>query len=275
MIYNYKKYSNKNILTSSKYDVASCYHEGAMEENKMAGIDKVTRILMLYGRLYEGQKIYKKSFCTDTQIDRRTFDRDIEDIRIYLSETYSGDELVYDRDDESYHLTKLNNHQTISGMDITMLLATMNESQVLRKDEYEGIIAAILGSGEKSKQKMLNNIARRYIRNYKASGKEKAILKMQWDLQQCIAECDVIHLHIEGDRSIVCSPVGLRLFCKAFHLLAYDEAEELVAIPIERIQCFQMTRKKFRQSLCDRFDTIGESTLQKTIEKGIRNYENH
>ena len=44
----------------------------------MAGIDKVTRILMMYTKLLEGKKIYKKSFCADTGINRRTFDRDIE-----------------------------------------------------------------------------------------------------------------------------------------------------------------------------------------------------
>ena len=70
----------------------------------MAGTDKVTRILTMYARLIEGRKINKQSYCMDMNIDRRTFDRDIEDIRLFLSETFSNDELIYDWKNESYHL---------------------------------------------------------------------------------------------------------------------------------------------------------------------------
>ena len=52
----------------------------------MAEKDKVTRILIMYTELLEGKKIYKKSFCTDTGINRRTFDRDIEDIRPLIND---------------------------------------------------------------------------------------------------------------------------------------------------------------------------------------------
>lgn len=47
----------------------------------MAGMDKTTRILLMYSKLSQGGRIYKKSFCVETGIDRRTFDRDIEDVR--------------------------------------------------------------------------------------------------------------------------------------------------------------------------------------------------
>ena len=72
----------------------------------MAGIDKVTRILILYSRLIEGRKIEKKTFCEDMKINRRTFDRDIEDIRACFSEMYTGEEVVYDRNEDSYYMKK-------------------------------------------------------------------------------------------------------------------------------------------------------------------------
>ena len=168
----------------------------------MAGIDKVTRILMLYAHLCDGKRIYKKAYCADMEIDRRTFDRDIEDIRLFLSETYSGNELIYDRSEESYYLTYHSKVQMLSDMEMTMILASLNESQVLRQDEYEGIVTTILDSGEKNKQKVLKSIARRNIRNYKSKGRDKAILKMQWDLQQCISECDVIELCMEDEKNM-------------------------------------------------------------------------
>lgn len=239
----------------------------------MAGMDKVTRILILYAQLRDGKRIYKKSFCVDTQIDRRTFDRDIEDIRLFLSETFSGNELVYDYADESYYLKNLHYQQSLSGMDITMILEILNQSQVLRKDEFSGLISTVLGAGETNKRKLLKNIMDRYIQNYNDDGKSKAILKMQWDLQQCIAECDIIKLCMEDNSRIVCCPVALHLHNREFYLFAYDEAEKLVAFSMGKIESFQMMNKKFQKGLIEKFDSIRKSTLQKEMEKGCKKDE--
>lgn len=40
------------------------------------------------------------------KINRRTFDRDIEDIRAFFSEMYTGEEVVYDRNEDSYYMKK-------------------------------------------------------------------------------------------------------------------------------------------------------------------------
>ena len=71
-----------NISKTSDCDVLDCYPKSAMEEYKMAGMDKITRILLMYSKISQGGRIYKRSFCMETGIDRRTFDRDIEDIRL-------------------------------------------------------------------------------------------------------------------------------------------------------------------------------------------------
>lgn len=60
-------------------------------------VDKITRILMLYSKLMQGEIINKTRFCLETECRSRSFDRDIEDIRLYLSESYSASELRYDR----------------------------------------------------------------------------------------------------------------------------------------------------------------------------------
>ena len=88
----------------------------------MAGIDKITRVLMMYSKLLEGGKIYKKSFCEEMGIDRRTFDRDIEDIRLFLSESFYGNELIYDRKNGSYHLENFFKQKALSAMEVVALL---------------------------------------------------------------------------------------------------------------------------------------------------------
>ena len=41
-------------------------------------MDKVERVLMLFWKLYSGLRISKVAFCFETDINTRTFDRDIE-----------------------------------------------------------------------------------------------------------------------------------------------------------------------------------------------------
>ena len=59
--------------------------------------DKITRILILYKQLCDGVEVDKASFCIEHGISERSFDRDIEDIRLFLNEIYSGDDVIYDK----------------------------------------------------------------------------------------------------------------------------------------------------------------------------------
>ena len=52
----------------------------------MAGTDMATRILKMYEALIKGKEIQKIPFCMEHEISERTFDRDIEKIRSFLSE---------------------------------------------------------------------------------------------------------------------------------------------------------------------------------------------
>ena len=60
-------------------------------------MDKITRVLFLYSKLMKGEGVNKAVFCVENDCSPRAFDRDIEDVRLYLSESYSASELIYDR----------------------------------------------------------------------------------------------------------------------------------------------------------------------------------
>ena len=49
-------------------------------------MDKITRLLILYSSLINGDEINKTMFCFENDCSPRSFDRDIEDIRLFLSE---------------------------------------------------------------------------------------------------------------------------------------------------------------------------------------------
>lgn len=60
--------------------------------------DKATRVLMLYHQLLSGQTIDKVTYSLEHGVNERTFDRDIETVRLFLRDIYSGDQLLFDRE---------------------------------------------------------------------------------------------------------------------------------------------------------------------------------
>lgn len=233
----------------------------------MAGTDKVTRILMMYTQLIAGGKIHKISFCAETEIDRRTFDRDIEDIRLFLSESFSGKELVYDRNKESYYLKGSYQQKTLSGMEITMLLESIRAENCLREDEYGGLIDSLVKAGEISKRKIIQEIAERYMRKHSTEKKKEALMKIQWDLQQCIAERDIIKLRFMNDERKIVTPLELRLCEGKFYLFVHDERESFRIYSVEKISEFQILGKKFSINLLNKFEKIDEKEKQMKLQK--------
>ena len=73
-------------------------------------VDKISRLLLLYYKLSQGEKVNKISFCLETGCHPRSFDRDIEDIRLFLADTYIYDNLEYKRIEKIYQFTG-NNRQ--------------------------------------------------------------------------------------------------------------------------------------------------------------------
>lgn len=71
-------------------------------------MDKITRILILYRLLMHGDLINKYSASLEFGISERSFDRDIQDIRLFLSESFSNLELVYDEERRGYCIKNLN-----------------------------------------------------------------------------------------------------------------------------------------------------------------------
>lgn len=70
-----------------------------------AGMDKTNRVLLLFYHLSRGERINKFSFCEEYQISERTFDRDVDAIRNFLSSIYTSSELLYSQETRSYYIS--------------------------------------------------------------------------------------------------------------------------------------------------------------------------
>lgn len=105
-------------------------------------MDKVSRILRLFHRLIQGQKLNKADFAKSNNISERSVDRDIEDIRYYLSEIHSNAEVLFNKSENAYYLSDWSNYK-FSSIEVITILKVLIGSKVLRKDEMQGIMRSV------------------------------------------------------------------------------------------------------------------------------------
>ena len=105
--------------------------------------DKITRILILYKQLCDGIEVDKTSFCVEHGISERSFDRDIEDIRLFLSEIYSGDDVIYNKKENVYYL-KNERPVFIDRMEATVIAKILFSSKAFSSKEMEGLFEILL-----------------------------------------------------------------------------------------------------------------------------------
>ena len=97
-------------------------------------MDKITRLLLLYYKWLQGDQVNKISFCLETGCQPRSFDRDIEDIRLFLADSYSYEELIYNRSENNYQLTG-NNHQKLDKAEYSLIKRLVIDSNIFRTDD--------------------------------------------------------------------------------------------------------------------------------------------
>lgn len=154
-------------------------------------MDKITRILLLYSRLIHGEKINKISFCFETESLPRSFDRDVEDIRLFLSDTFSTNELLYDRSENLYYLSGLN-YCVLEELEYGFIEKVLIGTKILRNDEMTTLLQHVASNTDKP-HKIMRRL-QRSIKEYHEPHDKKPILKLFGDLMWAIENKYVIRL---------------------------------------------------------------------------------
>ena len=142
-------------------------------------MDDVTRALFLYSKLIEGKSINKAIFTTEYNCSGRTFDRDIERIRIFLSESYSVSELIYDRGRNAYYISRTEKTE-LDLVEYLFLKQILMDTAVLRADEFKTLMSHLLSGTEKSKS--FDLLKKESYNDYQSPSHNKALLKIHKDL---------------------------------------------------------------------------------------------
>lgn len=210
-------------------------------------MDKVTRLLLLYSKLIQGERVGKLRFCMETNSLPRTFDRDIEDIRLYLSETYDHRELTYNRQENTYFLTDVPT-RSLERMEYLFLERVLLDTRILRLDEMEVLLSHLAEHTETSFAMKLQE--KEVMKQYEEPIHQKAILKMHRDLVEVIETKAVIKIQynkMNGERvERELLPCTLNYDLGHLYLIAFllKEHPYPAYFRLDRIYSFSVLRKQ-------------------------------
>lgn len=207
-------------------------------------MDKITRLLILYSSLINGDEINKTMFCFENDCSPRSFDRDIEDIRLFLSEVYSVSELKYNRMNNMYYMEG-SKKQELEVMEYLFIEKILQDVSVLRNDEFS-VLKSHLLMNTRDTSKLL--VSSKINSRYKTPAHNKAILKIYGDLELAIRNSKYIRMVYQddiGEKNISnMTPCSIRYQAGHLYFIGYTEEDKTVNIKLEQIYSFEVLREQ-------------------------------
>ena len=121
---------------------------------------KANRVLAIYEKLIKGEVIHKKHMATLFGVNEKTIQRDIEDIRAYLSnntESKCNIDVEYRRDKKGYCINKRED-SILNREDVLAVSKILLESKAFCKEEINRLITAVLGEIDVEQRKYVKEL---------------------------------------------------------------------------------------------------------------------
>ena len=231
---------------------------------------KVERIINLYNRLAEGEVLNKLDKAARFEVNERSIQRDLEDIRAYLANNpESNRELIYDRTQKGYVLVQ-NKNKSLTNSEILTVCKILLESRSLTKEEMYPIIDKLLQccvpyGNYKKVVDLIGNEKIHYLEPHHG----KKFVDTMWDIGSAVNEHRFMRIRYkklkEPDKVMrMIQPVGIMFSEYYFYLCAYiSVSEETPDVPkrpfptiyrLDRITEYEILDDHFYVPYADRFE---------------------
>ena len=240
---------------------------------------KVERVINLYNRLSEGEVLNKAEEASRFDVNERSIQRDLEDIRVYFAnDPESNRELVYDRSQKGYVLVQ-NQKKSLTNSEVLTVCKILLESRSLVKEEMYPIIDKLLQccvpyGNYKKVFGLINNEKFHYLEPHHG----KAFVDVMWDIGTAVNERRLMRIRYqklkEPDKVMrMIQPVGLMFSEYYFYLCAFiSVSEDTPDVPkrpfptiyrIDRIAEYEILNEHFHVPYAERFE---EGEFRKRIQ---------
>lgn len=225
------------------------------------------RILSIHDRLNRGEIINKKDAAKRYEVDERTIQRDIADLKIFLEKDFSQREIVYDRQQCGY-VIKQRGEISFSDSDIFSVCKVLFDSRAFSKDDMNRILNTLimLSDDRKRISEMIANERFYYV----PPKHNKTIIDDIWKISESIRHQNIVDIQYEKQdgtlSNYAINPVGLVFNEYYFYLIAVknglDEQGSRV-YRVDRFRKYDISDTHFEKTEKDRFK---EGQFRKRIQ---------
>ena len=243
-------------------------------------VEKTARLLYLYEDLVNGTGIRKKEAANRFEVNERSIQRDIEDLRCFFANQVPPGEIIYDAKERLYRLIR-HDIACLSNSEALAVCKILLESRSMMKDEMIPILDKLVAccvpsENRRSVMELLANEKYHYIEPHHGT----PILNGLWEIGDAIQHQLVMEIEYERlkepklvKRKI--EPVGIMFSEYYFYLTAFlrdvnrqesfENADDLfpTIYRIDRIKSFKVTDEHFKVPYKDRFQ---EGEFRKRVQ---------
>lgn len=223
------------------------------------GENKGQRLLGIYHRLSRGELISKEVLAREYGVTEKSIQRDIDDIRSYLSGAAGGPaDIRYDRQEKGYRLVEEESGR-LTRKEILAMAKILLESRAFAKEELHTILDKLIEACPQSGRQVVEDLVRNEAFCYVPPRHGRKLLDALWDISLFIKNREIIRFRYKRqdgtEKEHTAKPVALLFSEFYFYLVAYkeEETEFPTIFRVDRIETMEKTGDHFQVPYQDRF----------------------
>ena len=217
----------------------------------------------MFEKLNRGEVINKKEFADSFGISEKSVQRDIDDLRAYLSERYENSDDItidYDYNKSGYRLIK-QEREFLTNDEILAISKVLLESRGFNKEELNKLIDKLLLQATPSARMNIKDLILKERFHYIPPRHAKMLLETIWEISTAIHNQEVISFdYTKMDGSIIharIEPLAIMFSEFYFYLIAWysDHMKNYPTVfRIDRIVRMENTKEKFKIPYSEQFN---------------------
>lgn len=245
---------------------------------------KIDRVLDIYTKLMNGSLIRKEEEAVNYNVNERSIQRDIEDIRVFLENSAAGsgyaNSLVYDWKKKGYRLEQIHKVK-LSDSEVLAVCKILLDSRAFTKKEMTEILHKIISCCvPKANQKEIGELIANEEYHYVEPRHKTVFIDTMWEIGQAIRHSQYIEIEYvrSKDKCRVkrkVQPVAIMFSEYYFYLTAFIEDETVrkdfdvindsfpTIYRMDRIKKLRVLDERFHIPYADRFE---EGEFRKRIQ---------
>lgn len=246
--------------------------------------DKIQRVLGLYTKLINGSIINKATEATNYNVNERSIQRDIDDIRNYLDQQGTEDGIMnsveYGRQVKGYRLKQIYKLK-FTNPEILAICKILLDSRAFTKKEMQGVLAKLIDSCvPEDNQKLVKEIISNEEFHYIQPRHGSVFMDKMWSISQAIHNHSYIEIKYQGIqgssvKTRKLKPLSVMFSEYYFYMAAFIDDEKVrenfsvindsfpTIYRIDRIQSLKVLDEKYHIPYSNRFE---EGEFRKRIQ---------